>query len=109
LLLAGSVLNTSLVTANDEVPATESTTQAPAQDVSVGTKITGKFNDVANFLVAKKDVAVAQVKAHPYIASTAAVSTVLVAAYKFSATFRRLIGMETQEDMQKRYSASFEV
>ncbi len=98
LLIAGSVVNTSLVMADNEVPATGS------QSV-----IVSKFHDVTDYLVATKDVVVEQAQAHPYITSTAAVSTVLVAVYKFSATFRRLIGMETQEDMQKRYSASFEV
>jgi hypothetical protein len=98
LLIAGSVVNTSLVMADNEVPATGSKSV-----------IVSKFNDVTDYLAAKKDAVVALAQEHPYITSTAAVSTVLVAAYKFSATFRRLIGMETQEDMQKRYSASFEV
>lgn len=95
LLLAGSVLNTSFVMADNEGTKTGST-------------IASKFNDVTGYLVGKKDAAVAQAKAHPYIASAAAVTTFVAVALKCSATFRRLFGMETQEDMNKRYSA-FEI
>lgn len=109
LLLAGSVSNASLAMA-DAASTGSTSTQAAQENNATGTstEVPGRLSKVTEYLVGKKNAAVAQAKAHPYIASTAAVAVVLGAAYKFSATFRRLIGRETQEDMNKRFSA-FEI
>lgn len=112
LVFAGLVMNASVL-ANEEILTEETSVEASSEvaagQSSVVTSARSYASNAANYVVARKDAVVETVKAHPYIASATASVVTLVAMYKTCSWFRRLIGMETEEDVQKKYATAFEL